>query len=191
MSGRRLGYKRIQGPIFPSFHNQRTGTKKILVWKPGTQSVRQVKKNLRNKAKQILDSKDELIIRAGDRVIYSVRADPDPEYSALHLFCEAIDMRDDTGESWVTCITYLMDKFDEIDERSKDAEATKPTSTSYLRKLLRTLVPRSLRPRDEAGAETDVHQHAGHEHGQRQASEGSDTTRSADQGVGAAAEDHS
>lgn len=163
----------IKGPIFPSFLNPNLGPKKILVWAPGTQSVRQCKKNLRLKSKHILDSKDPTIVAVGDRVIRGVCHEPDPEYSALHLICAALDASEDTGESWVTCMTYMMDRFE-----NKDGAETETTSEapSRLSGLLRTLVPRAFRARDAAGAEGHVSQQSGDAVGQRAPGEGCDTS---------------
>lgn len=181
MSGRRLGC--IKGPLFPSFQNQNTDPKKIMVWKPGTQSTRQQKKNLRNKARVIIDSKDPQIIATGDRVIRSVCAEPDPEYSALHLFCAAMDLSDDCGESWVTCMNHLMDTFEgktltaadeaqrkEIEDGKRQSGTTRG---SFLRGLLRTLVPRAIRQSHEVAASPHVDQQPGAGDTQHAASNGS------------------
>lgn len=146
--------------------NQNTEPKKILVWKPGTQSTRQQKRNLRNRVRHIIDSTDEQTVAVGDRVIRSVCEEPDPEYAALHLFCAALGMHEDTGEPWVKCMTYLMDKFDGkiVEEQHDGEDDEKPKRSeggSRLRRLLRSIVPRSFRQSDEAAAERCADQPSG------------------------------
>jgi hypothetical protein len=161
---------RVKGPFFKSFDNPpdaRFDSQKRYVFAAGTQSMRQVKKNLRNRVRHIIDAQDEQIIYAGDRCIRAVCAEPDPEYAALHLFCAALDASNDTGESWAVCMNYLMDQFDKRDVAQETAadDTTKPPETgtksgSLLSRLLRSLVPRPLRQSDEAAAKADVDQHA-------------------------------
>jgi hypothetical protein len=159
---------RIKGPWFPSHDRQHeTSSKKKLVWLPNVQSTRQKKKNLRLKARRIIDSTDPQTIAVGDRVIRSVCEEPDPEYSALHLFCAALDVSDETGEPWTVCMTYLMDKFEgkvpPSAPKDANAEENQPKSErnqggAFLRRLLRTLTPRAFRASDAVSAETNVHQ---------------------------------
>ena len=90
-------------------------------FKPGTQSVKQTKRNLRHKARHIIDSKNYHTIAVGDRVIRSVAQEPDPEFSALHLICAGLDAESETGEPWVTCMTHIMDEYDAIGQASSQA----------------------------------------------------------------------
>jgi hypothetical protein len=175
MSGRRQSFKQFKGPVFSSFKDgshSSTGRGRYN-FKPGTQSTRQAKKNLRLKCRSIIDSKDAVVISVGDRVVRSVCDEPDPEYAALHLFCAALDMHDDTGEPWIVCMTYLMDKFDKnapqtvamrkeseitADGTVEESQRTERRQGSFLGRLLRSLVPRKVQARDEAATEADVDQ---------------------------------
>jgi hypothetical protein len=190
----------LKGPFMPSMKDQTGRNKKVLVWTPGTQSTRQQKRNLRNKARAVIDSDDPAIIAAGDRVLCAVCGEPDPEFSALHLFNAAIDMADSTGESWATCMNYVMDKFDAMPKEippgmleafteTTDAPTAKRDSgRSRLRGLLRTLIPRSLRARYERSAEADQHQRAGDVDGEPSTGERHDPAEADSSGAGEAAE---
>lgn len=106
-------------------------------WIPGLHSTKQQLRNLRNKAKHIIDSNDPEIISVGDRVIRAVCDEPQPEYSALHLFCAAIDISEESGWPWIVCMTHIMDKFDHEAGRTTDAQTTQgDPSASRLRGLL-------------------------------------------------------
>jgi hypothetical protein len=178
------GYK---GKWMPSFARQLdTVNKKILIWKPGAQSTKQCKRNLRTKVKHIIDSTDPVVISIGDRVIRSVCHEPDPEFTALHLFAAGLDMAVETSQPWVVCMNYLMDKFDGkiqtselevtvIDEEESDADTitTAAERPSRISGLLRTLVARCTGARTEKRAGKSVDQSAGTGDGQHRDSVGS------------------
>lgn len=172
---------KFRGKWMPSFDKQHErGTGKRYIFQPGIQSIRQLKKNLRNKCRWVLDSTDPAIKLAGARIIAAIREEPDPEYSALHLFCEAVDMFDQTGEHWDVCANYLMDKFDEMAAKGSTEDAAPAERTQGdLPKggLLRALIPRAFRSRNEGAAKADKHQRAGDAAGKPEAGEGHDPTK--------------
>jgi hypothetical protein len=156
-----------KGKFMPSFAKQHERSDKpVLVWMPGTQSSTQQKRNLRNKARIILDSTDRRIQSVGARVLQSVAHEPDPEFALYHLVCVGLDMSQETGEAWATCMTYLMDKFDKIATASEETQHGDETkegnrTPSLLRRLFRTAFPRRFRARDEASPEEHVDQPSG------------------------------
>jgi hypothetical protein len=156
-----------RGKFMPSFNTQHERSEKpVLVWMPGTQSTTQQKRNLRNKARIILDSTDRRIQSVGARVLQSVAHEPDPEFALYHLVCVGLDMSQETGEAWATCMTYLMDKFDKMatagEETQNGDETTEGNQRpSLLRRLFRAAFPRSFRARNEASSEEHVDQPGG------------------------------
>ena len=101
----------IKGPIFDSFRNQHFGMKKILVWKPGTQSLRQRLKYLSQQCRTILDSRDSEVIRVGQLVLEACRPDVHPKLTALILTNAGLEASNSTGESWPVCTAYLVNKY--------------------------------------------------------------------------------
>lgn len=184
---------RVKGKWMPSYDKQHErGTGRRYAFMPGRQSLRQIKKNLRNKCRWVLDSNDPAIKLAGARIIAAIRLEPDPEYSSLHLFCEAVDMHDQTGEHWDVCANYLMDKFDEIAAR-ETIDAT-PAERDHRDPpkggLLRALIQRALRARHETAAKTDEHQRTGDAAGQCATSEGHNPDPNDSTSAHTAEEDH-
>jgi len=168
---------RFKGPVFPSFKEPPRASirpldapkKQRYNFVTGHQSTRQIKRGMKQRLRSIIDSKDRDTILAGDRVIYAVREEPDPEYSALHLFGAAQRASNDTGEPWHVCMNYLMDEFDRREagetETTNAAKSETPASRNpggwFGGRLLRSILSRTLRKSNEAVAEGDVDQSAG------------------------------
>lgn len=160
---RPLKNPRVKGPWMPSYNDQ-TRKRPKMEFIAGAHSMRQQVRNLRARCRVILDSTDPAVVMMGDRVIDAVRHEPDQEYSTLHLIAAGLDAHDDTGESWPVCMGYLLDKFDEIAARDHDVKTDTETpdqrmeSGTSIGRLLRKLVPRALRPRNETPASASEHQ---------------------------------
>jgi hypothetical protein len=116
MSGRRMGHKRFKGPSFPSYVTAQLDLKQKMQWLPHCGTRAQFR-NLRQKCRRILDSKEDEIKLMGQRVIEAVKDEPNPEFGALHLIAAALDIEADTGEPWLTCMQYLLDKFAEREKQ--------------------------------------------------------------------------
>lgn len=72
-------------------------------------------RNLRQVCRPILDSTDSDIVVQVARVREATKHEPLPEFALLHLIHAALDAHDQTGEAWVICMKYMMDKFDDIE----------------------------------------------------------------------------
>jgi hypothetical protein len=106
---------RFKGPMFNSYHNQNGQPKKVLVWKPGTQSIRQQVKNLKLKCSPILDSRDPAVLAVAQRAVKATLDEPNPVFGYLHLFAAGMDAAVETGKSWTDCMTEILDAFDRKD----------------------------------------------------------------------------
>lgn len=103
---------KFKGPAFPSYFNQST-PKDRMQWKRHSNRHQQLR-NLRNACRPILNSKDPATVVAVARVVNGVKDEPTPEFGKLHLVFAALDASDQTGESWVVAMNYLMDQFDNM-----------------------------------------------------------------------------
>lgn len=124
MSGSRSRGRRqeIHGPIFKSFYRQQDSPNKMQ-WKRHQGSRQQVR-YLRHRCDHLLNSKDPAIIAVGDRVIMAVKDEPNPEYGALHLMAAGLDASEQTGVSWIDAMTYLLNKFDNMERDEHGSVAT-------------------------------------------------------------------
>lgn len=101
---------KFKGPVFKSWKDSR-GPQPRQVYVYQGQSKNKQMRNMRAMLREIIDSKDPDIITVGDKVIRLCLDEPDPEYSALHLFCAGLTMSKETGESWVACMDVIVQKF--------------------------------------------------------------------------------
>lgn len=100
---------------------------KGMQWKRHT-NKRQAIRNLRNACRSILNSRKPEDVRAKARVMDAVKGEPEPEFGFLHLIYAAIDASDQTGESFATAMTYLMDQFDNMKEDSRVKASADPAA---------------------------------------------------------------
>lgn len=102
---------KLKGPVFPSYLDQVGPRPSRNQWKAHCGKSASMR-NLRHKAHKFLTSKDAVIVALVHRVEDAVREEPMPEFGKLHLICAAMDVSDQTGETWATCMKYFMDKYD-------------------------------------------------------------------------------
>lgn len=75
-------------------------------------------RNLRHKCGPVLKPTDSQSVAARLRVFVATENEPNPEYGRLQLLSAAMDAAAETGETWITCIHYFMDKFEEKREQA-------------------------------------------------------------------------
>lgn len=115
---------KFKGPVFPSFLNQNTSPQAPrMQWKAHCGRKAQLR-YLRQACRKILAfPKGTAEWATVQRVEDAVKGEPMPEFGKLHLINAGLEAADQTGESWRTCMNYLMDKFDEMQERYADGGA--------------------------------------------------------------------
>lgn len=69
-------------------------------------------RNLRHKCASILKQTDSQSVTVRRRAFEATKDEPNPEYGRLHLMAAALDAADQTGESWVTCLHYFLERFE-------------------------------------------------------------------------------
>lgn len=112
---------KFQGPAFPSYFDQRTPAPRMQ-WKAHCGKRAQLR-NLRHLAKPYLEDPDPAVQAAIQRITEATKNEPMPEFGKLHLIAAAYDAHDQTGESWLTAATYLMDKFDAMEQDAAEKSA--------------------------------------------------------------------
>jgi hypothetical protein len=75
-------------------------------------------RNLRQVCRKILEATDSQTQSTVVRVTDATKNEPMPEFGKLHLIHAGLDASDQTGENWNTCMNYLMDKFDDMQEKN-------------------------------------------------------------------------
>jgi hypothetical protein len=118
VSGRRLNHLNFKGPYFRSYQTAQLDTTQKLQWHAHCGTRVQLR-NLRQKCRPILDSKDPEIKAMGQQLIAAVQEEPNPEFGALHLIAAALDASADTGTTWVEAMAYFLRKFQEMETNAK------------------------------------------------------------------------
>lgn len=153
------------------------------------QSTREQVRRLQKRCAEITQSTDVEINRVGDRVLASCLNDPNPGFSTLHLYAAGLDRAEEMKISWSQAMTEILDEFgveknltfDPATYAKSMMERTDATSTtkvqrvetsSRLRGLLRSLIPRSLRSSNEKGQRADEYQRARDAYGQQATGQG-------------------
>jgi hypothetical protein len=126
----------IKGPVMPSFVQAKAGTKKIMVWKPGTQSIRQRMKYLTRACASILDSKDPDTVRVGGLIFKACEAEPRPRYAALVIMNAAREASESSGADWPTCASVLIHQF--IEARVERLKTVSPPAEREVHASTRT-----------------------------------------------------
>jgi hypothetical protein len=133
----------------------------VRIYNASHRSLPRQLRDMRQKARTIIDSKDADTILAGSNVIRLCMDEPHPEYSALHLICAAIDVAKETNRAWHVCMLEILATYERVKEPDNAETETRDQGPSRLRRLLRALIPRSLRARDESASETGEHSRLG------------------------------
>jgi hypothetical protein len=113
MSGRRYPGAGFKGIIFKSYLEANLTPTPKREYNAHNSTRAQIR-NLRRRCKPVMDDRTPAICEMAANVITSVRDHPNPEFTALQLIGAALDASDDTGEPWLVCMQYILDKYQEL-----------------------------------------------------------------------------
>lgn len=105
---------RFKGIFFRSWADRRQRDPVTKLQWIGGDSTKAQRRRLKQIATPYLTSKDPAVVALLARVQVLVKNEPDPVYGLHHLIWAAWDAADQTGESWVTAATYLIEKFENM-----------------------------------------------------------------------------
>lgn len=75
-------------------------------------------RNLRHKCAEVLKDTSSQARGARKVLVELFQNEPNPEYGRLLLISAALDAAGETGETWLTCLHYFMNKFEEQREQA-------------------------------------------------------------------------